>query len=786
MSVRTEPTADAPDEGTSRRRFLTYLMAAPTLAVAVQHGLLDGGGLAPAAALPGTPEMAENYDLGDFLIMAQAPTESALIVLTAQEDGTVELELPRMEVGQGITTATAMLVADELSLPLDRVRVRLADARPELVFGQITGGSNTIRSVYAPIQAATAAFRRQMGAAAAARTGTDVGRWRVQDGGLLSADGTRLGFGELAREASSRSLRATQDVPVQVATKLVGTPQNRIDARAMVTGAFRYTGDLSDEDLGIPEPVLRSMVRRAPTIRGRVVSVDNRDAVLAMPGVVAVEVVEISKIIWDGEEVEETGVAVVAETSGQALDAKEALVVTWDPGPLAGESDETVRQRLRGINPPAAAPALPLLGGLVEGEFDFAFVSHAPLESNTAVAWVRDGQCDVWSGMKIPIVAQQTIADELGLAQDAVRAHVVQGGGSFGRKLFFDGAIEAARISQLVGTPVKHLWTRVDDMRHGRARSASHHRVRFTYAGSEVLSLEHRAAFVETDWRHGLGEALTAVGTQINPPQAVPVSSGGNATFSQSVFYLTVHSPYDTGATVQTLNELNLPFNTAAWRAVYSPNVRGAEEVMLDELAAALGEDPAELRLRLLPDARERAVLQKVLDLGEWGRPLPDGVAQGVAFHEEYKSLCAVLVEVDARDPLAPRVTRARIAADYGLPVNPRGLEAQLLGGLTDGIATVLRAGLHLEDGLFLEGSYSQFRYPRLRDVPADLEVFVFPETTGEPGGAGELGVTPAVGAVACAYARATGQQVRRFPVIHPIDFTPFPKGTGSTRVNPR
>ena len=136
------------------------------------------------------------------------------------------------------------------------------------------------------------------------------------------------------------------------------------------------------------------------------------------------------------------------------------------------------------------------------------------------------------------------------------------------------------------------------------------------------------------------------------------------------------------------------------------------------------------------------------------------------------------MVEIDARDRQDPRVTRASIAADYGLPINPRGLEAQLQGGLADAIATVLRVGLHLRDGGFLEGIV-----PRQADSPPELDIFIFPATTDKPGGAGELGVPAAVGAIANAYARATGTKPRSFPIIFPVDFTPFPTGTGSTRV---
>ncbi len=773
MSSLTSPEPnDETADGTSRRRFLSYLVAAPTLAVAVRFGLLDG----VAQALPGSIEPADIQDLGDLLILSGKSTEGMLIVLVAERNGSVSCALPREECGQGITTAVAMIIASELGLPLGKVRVTLADARPELRMNQLTGASNTIRSVYEPIRAAAATFRGRMAAAGAIYLKVTVGSVVLKDGRVVAQNGKSVGFGDLAIAAAAPGLVAPADAPASSsAGRLVGTAQNRVDALAMVTGAFKYTNDL--------EPVAglrRSMVRRAPFIRGSVQSIDNLAAVQAMPGVRHVVTIELSRIAFKDTEVVETGVAVVADTFGQALDAKEALVVTWNGGPLAAENDVSIWAKLKGLQPPLT-PA-PLTSS-VAGEFDFAFASHAPLESNTAIADVRNGKATVWAGLKSPIVAAQTIASVLGLPQDAVTVKVVQGGGSFGRRLFFDAALEAARISQKVGEPVKHMWTRIDDMRHGRARAATNHRLQITYSGKEVLSFEQRVASVETDFRHGLGEILTAVGSQINPPSAVPVSAGGNASFAQTVFLTTVHSPYAFGQTSQTLNELSLPFNTGSWRSVYSASARGVEEVMVDRLATAMQEDPAALRLRLLDDPRAKAVLQKVMTMGQWGKVMPAGTAQGIAFHEEYKSITACLVEIDARNALAPRVTRASIAANYGLPINPRGLEAQLLGGLTDAIATTLRAGLHLKDGLFLEGSYSQFHFPRQRDFPSQVDIFIFPADRSTPGGAGELGVPAAVGAVANAYARATGKAVTSFPIIFPIDFTPFTKGTGSTRM---
>lgn len=748
MSLET-PETDTRGEPRehSRRRFLTYLVAAPTLAVAARIG---ADTLAPGtanAAVPSLPAPAELLDLGDALILAGAPT-SGLIVVTVDEAGRVGLALPRAEVGQGITTAVGMLLADELDVPLDQVDVTLADARPELVFNQLTGGSNTIRSVYGPVRTAAAQARARLLAAAAARWGTTPGALTVTDGVVSGPAGQTATYGELSAAAASPTLSVVLASPKPAsAAKVVGTPTNRVDARKMVTGQMDYTLDLD-----VVPGALPTMVRRPPTINGTVRSVQNAAAVRAMPGVVDVVTVP-------------TGVAVLAETFGQALDGKEALQVTWGPGTVDGENDATIKQKLRGAALPFVVP--PLLTTTVDAEFDFATVSHAPMETNSAIADVRGDRAEIWSGLKSPIVAQQTIAADLGLPQSAVTVHVTQGGGSFGRRLFFDAALEAARISKAAGKPVKLLWSRIDDTRHGRARAASFHRVRATVAAGQVLTFEHRVASVETDTTHGLGEILTAVAASL------PV--GGNASFAQTIFLTTIHSPYDFGVTTQLLNEVPLQMHTGSWRSVYSANTRGAEEIVVDEIAAELGKDPLAFRREFLKQDRYRAVLDKVATEGQWGKSMPRGTAQGIAFHAEYKSCTACLVEVDATDRTRPRVTRATIVADVGRPINPRGLEAQLLGGLTDAIGTTFRAGLHIDAGLPLEGSYSQFHYTRQADSPLQAQVFVMP-ADGEPGGAGELGVPAAVGAIANAYARATGTKPRSFPVVFPVDFDPFPR----------
>jgi isoquinoline 1-oxidoreductase beta subunit len=244
---------------------------------------------------------------------------------------------------------------------------------------------------------------------------------------------------------------------------------------------------------------------------------------------------------------------------------------------------------------------------------------------------------------------------------------------------------------------------------------------------------------------------------------------------------------YTYGVTDQTLNEIDLDFHTGSMRNIYSPDVCTAQELITDELAKEMGLDPYDFRLEFLKNDRSRAVLQKVAKVGKWGRKMPHGTAQGIAFHAEYKGCTAALVEIDCRKHTVdrhikdaytgPRVTNVVFVADVGLAVNPRGLEAQMMGGIMDGIALALTSSLHFKHGKFAEGSWDNYWYTRQWNAPPKLKVVIMPPTTGEPGGAGELGVAASKAAVACAYARATGTMPTHFPINHhkPLGFKPLP-----------
>jgi isoquinoline 1-oxidoreductase beta subunit len=696
--------AHDPPAPITRRRMLAYLVTAPTLTMVAAPAAL---GARRAGASPG---LADVVDLSDALTLAALPT-AYLLRLEVTPDDRVLVHVPRAEVGQGITTAMGVVAAEELDAQLTAVEVRLEDARPELLWNQLTGGSNSVHALYEPMRTVAAAARARLVTAAADRWGLDAGSLRTEESTVVAPDGRRLAYGDLAEAAATVLPRVVPTPKSPGGFTKIGRPTTRLDARDIVTGRARYALDLD-------VPGAPTVVARAPTIGGTVRSYDD-SAARSLPGVLGIAALP-------------SGVAVAAETFGQALAARDALRITWDPGPNAARSDATIAAELRAAVPPFVLP--PLGASTIERSFDFAFAPHAPLETLTCVADVRSDRAELWYGAKSPIVARQHVAAALGMAADRVVLHVVRAGGSFGHRLFYEPAIEAALASKALRRPVKLLWTRTDDLRHGRMRPASHHVVRATQLLGRVLTYEHRMATLPVDFSHGLGEALSAAGFSL-------LARGA----TQTVFQLSQRVPYDLGVATQLLAEVAIPFPTGSWRSIYSGQTAVANEVMVDEIARVQRRDPLAFRRQRLTSARTRAVLDEVARLGSWGRPMAPGTAQGVAIHEEYKSVVAYLVEIDCRDAARPRVTRGVCAVDVGRAVNPRGVEAQMQGVLVDGLSMTLQAGLHIDGGSVREASYADYRVARMAETPPEIQVRVMPPT-GEPGGAGELGY-PAAGA---------------------------------------
>ncbi|MBO0767056.1 MAG: xanthine dehydrogenase family protein molybdopterin-binding subunit [Solirubrobacterales bacterium] len=753
---------DKPGRDLSRRDFIAYLVAAPTLVAAAE--LSSGATPAQAAGLP-TVQPVDAYDLSDLLTDAALPT-SNLITVTVNSDGTASFALPRAEVGQGITTAVAQIIADQLSLTVDKVNVTLADARPELIWNQITGGSNTLHAIYKPVQGAAAAARAQLTKTAADQLGVSPSQVTLSNGQANAGNGKSIDLGALAKPAA---VSQTTKVPVTAnaaANANVGQPTKRIDALDIVTGKKQFAMDLTD----VPD-ALPTMVCRPPTINATAKALKNQAQVQAMPGVSDIALIPHTKFVAGG-------VAVRAQTFGQCIDAIRAMDVDWGPGSVDGKSADDVKKDLIA----AELPGVPTVSGItLDQRFTFHFRPGDPLETNAAVANVTADSAEVWSSLKTPVWVQEQLCTILGMSKEQVKVHVAQGGGSFGRHLFGDAAFEAASISKAMGKPVKLMWHRTDNFRQGRVHPMCTSRVRVNHLGNSVLSFEQRHTSVATDFSHGFGELLTA--------NLATLPAANSLGYSQAIFNLSVNSPYNFGVTTQLLNEIYAydTFNTSSVRNIYGPETRTAGELMVDQTAKAMGQDPYQFRRTYARDKRMVAVLDAVAKAGNWGRQMAPNTAQGIGVHHEYKSFGACLVEIDCTPATVnrkiqdgysgPRVTKVVFAVDVGLPINPLGLQAQMMGGCMDGIAQALSYSLHLQDGYFLEGSWDNVGYTREWNTPPDVQVIVMDPTSDSPGGAGELGVPASMAATACAYARATGTLPTEFPINHndPLWFDPVP-----------
>ena len=608
--ANSHPTSDllpsaglASTDPLTRRRFLTYIVAAPVLTVAATSA---GALLAPGTAyavVPSPPQPENILDLGDVMVAATKQAQD-LLVLEVTTDNRVVFQLPRAEVGQGVTTAVALVVADEIDARLTDVDVPLEDARQDLGTAQSTGGSSSVRSLWDPVRSIAAEARARLITAAAERGSLPADSLTARDTTVRAPDGRSATYGSLTEAA------AKVDKPQYPPTR--SPPTNTVSSarrrRASTHTRHRHRrGRIRTRS----RRIRRLTHGRPQTAHTQRQGQDtDASAALQMPG-------------SRGHPAElPSGVAVTAKTFDQALKARSAIQVSWGSGPVDGVSDADVEARLEGAIPPMTS-ALPLTQR-VDATFSFAFVNHAPMEVGSAVADVRSDSAEVWTASQSPTGAQSAIADALGLSADQVRLHVTRGGGSFGRRLYHEPAVEAARVSQAIKRPIKLMWTRNDDMRHGRVRPRSHHRLRAVHAGGDVLVVEHRMACVELDLGSGTGQALVDAG-YVNP------------TIGTAFFNLSQSCPYNFGVVTESLNEVSYDMPTAAWRSVYSAQARTAEEILVDEIAKGLGSDPVTMRGKFLKTAEARAVLDKVTSEGEWGRSMSSGTAQGVALHAEYR-----------------------------------------------------------------------------------------------------------------------------------------------------
>ncbi len=700
-------------------------------------------------------------------------------------DGSVTVMLAKSEMGQGVSTSLAMLLADELDAdwskvqveasPIDRIynnismvvdglpvhpdtdhlvldAARWMTAKTMREIGVMaTGGSSSIKDLWLPMRQAGASAREMLVATAARRWGLTPTDCRTEASEVVAADGRRLAYGDLVDEAAGGPLPRRPRLKAPQEFRLIGQPTRRIDAAAKLDGRARFGID------ALPDGLLYAAVRLCPTLGGRVASFDEA-AAHQQPGVRTVT-------RFDPLAGGTGGVAVVADHPWHARQAADALAIEWDHGPLQGFDSQAFMDGLsrtldqekgyayfrRGDVQQALAAA----PRRVSAEYRAPYLAHAALEPINCTVRFDQDRAMVWVSTQVPGLARKAAAEALGLPAAAVDVQVLQLGGGFGRRLEVDFIAQAAAIARAVpGQPVQTIWTREQDTRHDLFRPAC------------VARFEA-----------GLDEQgrLTAWNNTSASPSIVPQAlrrlfglpgRGPDKTASEGAFDQAYEWPTARIAHVNVAGGPQVGF----WRAVGHSHQAFFKECFLDEVAHAAGADPMAFREALLKaHPRQRRVLRAAAEAASWGQtppPAPDGAttALGVALHDSFGSSVAQIAQVSlAPDRQSIRVHRVWCAIDCGTVVNPAGVRQQMESGILYGLSAALYGQIDIVDGQVRTGNFHDQPVLRLNEAP-EVECLILP-SQAHPEGVGEPGLPPIAPAVANALFALTGQRLRQLPL---------------------
>jgi isoquinoline 1-oxidoreductase beta subunit len=656
-------------------------------------------------------------------------------------DRTITFVIPSVEMGQGIYTAEAMLIAEELEVGLDQIQVVAAPPDGSLyaqpLFGsQLTGGSTSIRGFFDPLRSVGATARTMLVGAAAARWGAATSDCAASRAVVThQPSGRTIAYADLVDDARRLPVPLTVPLKPESAFALVGKSAKRLDTPGKVNGSAKFGLDVRVAGMKT------AAVAMAPVPGGRLRQLVENN-VRSMPGVV-----DVLRL--------EDAVAVVGEHYWAARKGLAALSLDWDLGALAGMSSASLRAEqeaasmagspIRGRADAAAAQALGDAARQVSATYELPFLAHATMEPINTTVHVRPDGCDIWVGTQVPLVAQRLGAEITGLPLDRVAVHNQLIGGGFGRRLMADTVEQAVRFARQVPYPLKVVWSREQDIRNDRFRPSYYDRIS---AGLDrdgapvawnhrVTSGTVRKYFDQDGWPEG----------KLDPDA---VSGAAN-------------TPYALGKMIVEWVRHDPPVAVNWWRGVGETHNVFVVESFLDELAHTAGRDPVAYRRALLADnPRSLAVLDLAAMKAGWGTTLPPGHGRGVSLHESFGTRAAVVIEVSVTAGGDVTVRRAVAAVDPGIAVNPDSIRAQIEGGLIFGLSAALHNEITFVGGQVEQSNFNDYRQMRINEAPS-IEVHIAPSGR-PPGGMGEVGTVSAAPALGNAIFAATGRRLRTLP----------------------
>jgi isoquinoline 1-oxidoreductase beta subunit len=661
--------------------------------------------------------------------------------LSIATDGTITIFSPNPELGQNIMTSFPMIVAEELDADWTKVKVVQAPLDAKKFDRQLTGGSGAIPHSWKKLRVAGTTARHLLVAAAAARWKVDAAECTTANSFVIHAKtGKKLGYGELAEEASKLTVPA--DVPLKNRKdfKIIGTSARNVENKNIITGKGIFGIDFHREGMVL------AMIQRPPAFGTKIKSVD-ATAAKAMPGIIDVVTFK-------------NNVAIVGKSTWEIMKAKNAVTIEYEKdGNIESSSDHnqllasllnsdkaTVRRKDGDVE-----TAFKNAAKIVKSEFQCPFIPHNPMEPMNFFAHVREDGVELVGPTQTPASARTATAKLLNIPEDKITVEITRLGGGFGRRLKFDYVLEAAELSSIIKKPVKVIWSREDDMMSGSYRPAA--RYRFEAA------LDAKGNMV--------GYKLRGVGINLNN------STRENNFPSGAVDNLLIDS-------VEHISTVT----TGAWRAPVTNFLAFAEQSFLDEVALAAGKDPVQFRLDLLQKARTNpageikydiarmeTVIKQAAEKSGWGTK--SGVSQGFSVYFSHASYVAQVCEV-VMNAGTPVVKKIYAVSDCGEVINKSGALQQVMGGVLDGYGHAMFGKLSFKDGAPEQNNFDQYRLIRMKEIP-EIEAH-FVDNGIDPTGLGEPALPPTGGAVANAIFKATSVRLRNQPFI---DEPPFSAAKG-------
>ena len=656
-------------------------------------------------------------------------------------EGPVRLVMPQVEMGQGIYTGACALLAEELDIGMDQIKIEHAPPSDELygiaeLGGQATGGSTSTRSQWGVLREAAAMARSMLVTAAATRWHVDSAECSVHRG-VVSHDksGRKLSFGALAAAAAAVPMPSKVTLKDPAAFTLIGKPLRRVDSTDKVTGATPFGIDARLPGMKI------ATVRGCPTFGGKLKSINDERA-RQVSGFV-----QVLKL--------DNAVAVVGEHFWAAKQGLDALDIEWDPGANAGLTTADLKDALAQAS--RSAPTIlgrkqgekPAAGRTIDALYQLPMLAHAPMEPLNTTVHVTADKCEIWVGTQVPTrcVAAAVKVTGLPAAQIVVNNHYI--GGGFGRRLEADSVEQAVAFAKQVSYPLKIIWTREQDIRHDIPRPMYYDRI------SAVLGSDGRPVWYED---HITGASVLA---RWAPPAM------GKDGMDDDLVECAAETPYEIANMHVDWARHDMPagLNIGWWRGVGPTHNLFVIESFLDELAHAAAKDPVEYRRSLLGNnPRSLALLDLAAHKIGWGEgALPARVGRGVAMGSPFGSRICVIVEAQVSPRGEVRLRRAVAALDCGIAVNPSSVEAQVQGGLIFGLSAALYSGITLKNGAIEQSNFHDYRILRINEAPL-VEVYRI-ENNEPPGGLGEVGTAIAAPALANAIFAATGVRLRELPI---------------------